>query len=105
VDESTEVRSEWDAGTHPEPLLELARPLEKVTDKRDEARRRRRWLYYRRLRLFGCARARMVRDVLPTDARSAVVLSERHAYGGITRGAVDAAAVRVPRSADTRPAG
>jgi hypothetical protein len=98
VDDPTDTRAEWDAGTNPDPLLELARPLEKLTTKHSAARERRRKLYDRRLRLFGCGCARMVWDVLPTDARSAVALSERHAYGGITRGAVDAAAVRVTRS-------
>jgi hypothetical protein len=49
----------------------------------------------RRLRLFGCASARMVWDVLPTDLRSAVSISEQYADGRATW--ADLAAARVRR--------
>jgi hypothetical protein len=49
----------------------------------------------RRLRLYGVACARMVWDVLPTDARNAVLLSERHADGLATADDLRAAAVRM----------
>ncbi len=49
----------------------------------------------RRLRLYGCGCARMVWRVLPTDAISAVVLSERFAEGRATHSSLRAAAVRM----------
>ncbi|QJW94369.1 hypothetical protein [Frigoriglobus tundricola] len=49
----------------------------------------------RRLRLYGVACARMVWDVLSTDARNAVLLSERHADGHATAADLRAAAVRM----------
>jgi hypothetical protein len=51
--------------------------------------------FVRRLRLFGVACARMVWDVLSTDAQSAVLLSERHADGGATEADLRAATVRM----------
>jgi hypothetical protein len=49
----------------------------------------------RRLRLFGVASARMVWSLLPTDARNALVLSERYADGRTTGLSLRAAAVRM----------
>lgn len=57
--------------------------------------------YARRLRLFGCACARQVWHLLPTDARSAVVVSERLADGKATTTDMRAAAVRL-RAATVR---
>lgn len=94
----TETQSEWLATTNPDALLTAARPLLKVTSKFSAARQRRRELYDRRLRLFGCACARMVWDLLPTDARNAVVISERFAYGQATHADLRAAAVRITLS-------
>lgn len=48
----------------------------------------------RRLQLFACACARMVWDLLPTDARSAVLIRERFADGRATEVDVRASAVR-----------
>ena len=55
----------------------------------------------RRLRLFGVACARMVWELLPTDTRSAVLLSERLAEGRATIADLQAAAVRMSYSATT----
>jgi hypothetical protein len=49
----------------------------------------------RRLRLFGCACARMVWHLLPTDARNAVALSEGHADGRAAQADLLAAGVRM----------
>jgi hypothetical protein len=49
----------------------------------------------RRLRLFGCACARQVWHLLPTDARSAVKTSERFAEGLATETDLRAAAIRL----------
>jgi hypothetical protein len=95
VADPTETQSEWNTTANPDELLAAARPLEKVTTKRNPARIHRRVAYDRRLRLFGCACARMVWDILPTDARNAVVISERFAYGQATRADLDAAAIRI----------
>jgi hypothetical protein len=86
---------DWYTSTNPDDLLRAARPLEKVTEKFDAARERRRKVYDRRCRLFGCACARMVWDILPTDGRNAVAISERIAYGQAMAADMDAAAVRV----------
>lgn len=51
--------------------------------------------YARRLRLFGCACARQIWHLLPTDARSAVEVSERLAEGKATNTDMRAAAVRL----------
>jgi hypothetical protein len=48
----------------------------------------------RRLRLFACAAARQVWSMLGTDARSAVLTSERYAYGRATETDLLAAAIR-----------
>jgi hypothetical protein len=50
--------------------------------------------YGRRLTLFGCACARTVWDLLPTDLRSAVLVRERHADGRATDADLRASAVR-----------
>lgn len=86
---------DWYSSTNPDELLRLARPLEKVTTKFDPARERRRQIYDRRLRLFGCACVRTVWDFLPVDARNAVVLSERFAEGRATRAELQAAKLRI----------
>lgn len=60
--------------------------LRQVVDTRD---------YARRLRLFGCACARQVWHLLPTEARNAVQVSERLAEGRATTTDMSAAAVRL----------
>jgi len=60
---------EWFAASIPEPLLATVRGLDHPPPV----------VTRRRFRLFGCAAARQVWDLLPTDARSAVQASERFA--------------------------
>ena len=55
----------------------------------------------RRLQLFAVACARMVWDILPTDARSAVLIRERFADGRATEADLRAAAVRLALGAVT----
>jgi hypothetical protein len=50
---------------------------------------------YRRLQFFGCACARMVWELLPTDARNALLIRERFADGRARRADLRAAAVRM----------
>ena len=78
---------DWHAATNPDALLaalrgaysvEVPEPLHVV----------------RRLQLFDCACARMVWDILPTDARNAVYIRERFADGRATEDDVRASAVR-----------
>ena len=78
--------ADWHTKRSPEVLLKL------VSDTRG---------YTRRLRLFGCACARQVWHLLPTDARSAVQISERLAEGRATAIDMRAAAVRLVWAAVT----
>lgn len=91
--------TDWDACPEPDPLIRLACP-DVPTD----------WRYYRlrltpaearRLRLFAAACARQVWDWLPTDARSAVLISERFADGRAIEEDLRAAAVPVDHGAFT----
>jgi hypothetical protein len=77
--------AEWFAAITPEPLLAPLRP-EPPTEPPPRLSRR--------FRLFACACARMVWDLLPTDARSAVLTSERFADGRATVTDLWATAVR-----------
>ncbi len=80
--------AEWFAATDPDPM---GRGLPyRSTDE-----------YGRRRRLFGCACARQVWHLLPTDARSAVQVSERLADGHATETDMRAAAITLPRAAIT----
>jgi hypothetical protein len=85
----------WPAATNPDVLLNLVwlRPLAyqgASTEANLPAP------LARRLRLFGCACARMAWSFLSTDACTAVVLSERYADGAATQATLRAAAVRMP---------
>jgi hypothetical protein len=86
----------WFAATDPHPLLAFVwpRPLYWWTEGGLQELPP---VTIRRLRLFGCACARMVWDILPTDARSAVQIRERFADGKATE--FDLRASR-PRMAD-----
>jgi hypothetical protein len=55
----------------------------------------------RRLQLFGCACARMVWDMLPTDSRNAVAVRERYADGRASLADLNAATLRLPPHAIT----
>jgi hypothetical protein len=68
----------WFAATNPVPLFAAA--LEDPANRGSRAP-----AFVRRLRLFNCATARQVWDLLSTDARSAVQASERYAEGRATR--------------------
>src|SRR5262245_27172644 len=78
--------AEWFAAVTPEPLLVAVRP--------DPAGQVAPPAVARRHRLFACACARMVWDLLPTEARSAVQIAERYADGRATLADLRAAAVR-----------
>src|SRR5689334_19418403 len=78
--------AEWFAAVIPEPMLV---PLRPEPPPREAPPR-----LGRRFRLFACACARMVWDLLPTDARSAVLTSERFADGRATTTDLWATAVR-----------
>jgi hypothetical protein len=81
VPDPTETQSEWFTSANPDALLNTVWPRKPefsvASTARDLPPSR-----LRRLRLFGCACARMVWELLPTDARSAVLYSERVAEGG-----------------------
>ncbi|MFM8273371.1 MAG: hypothetical protein ACKODX_13740 [Gemmata sp.] len=84
----------WPAATNPDALLHLLWPRPPAHQPaRAEADLPA--PLARRLRLFGCACARMVWGLLGTDARTAVALSERYAAGAATRATLHAAAVRM----------
>ncbi|MCI0699995.1 MAG: hypothetical protein L0241_02795 [Planctomycetia bacterium] len=95
MDTQAQTEDSWRSSANPDVLLNAVRPLERVTDKPDAERQRRRAIYDRRYRLFGCACARMVWDLLPTDAQSAVLISARAAYGQASKSDLQAATVRV----------
>jgi hypothetical protein len=82
---------DWLSADNPDVLLHAVRPPNAphwaATD--------------RRLRLFGCACARALWDVLPTDARSALTTSEKFADGLATEADLRAAGVRFGWNAAT----
>lgn len=84
---------DWYTSTNPDELLGAARSLEEATSPSRARRRAERDA--RRRRLFGCACARMVWDLLPTDARSAVAISERYADDRATDDDLRAATIRL----------
>ena len=92
VAELTDTRSEWFTSTNPDVLVNVVweRPL---AYSGAIAAAHLAPPLARRLRLFGCACARMVWDMLSTDSQSAVLFSERHADGRATWGDVRASAV------------
>jgi hypothetical protein len=75
---------EWFAATDPNTLLAIVEPQSVCVDGVWQAPPPRPSMVYRRLRLFATACARMVWQFLPTEARSAVAISERFAEGKAT---------------------
>lgn len=75
---------QWLAATKPEIMFPTAAECGQVRD------------HNRRLRLFGCACVRQVWHLLPTNARSAIFVSERFAEGAATATDLRAAAIRLP---------
>lgn len=67
--------AEWFGETNPDMLLRTIHP--QWFAKFGSNAERLRYEVAGRLRLFGCAAARMVWELLPTDARSALLISER----------------------------
>jgi hypothetical protein len=84
----------WFTDANPEVLLNLVRPPGRVIAGRAVVGPPE-MLYDRRHRLYGCACARMVWDLLPTDARSLVSISERFAYGRASRTDLQASGIRI----------
>jgi hypothetical protein len=85
---------QWFAALEPAPLLTLVGSYPAYWEA--EAARRMSPATRRQLRLFAVACARMVWDILPTDARSAVLISERFAEGRASESDLRAAGVRLP---------
>jgi len=79
---------EWFSAIAPDPLLLSIRdnPLRWIVDDREKSWRFRMpsGIVARRSRLFACSTTRQVWELLTTDARSAVLTSERYAYGRAT---------------------
>jgi hypothetical protein len=90
------TRNVWFTAANPDTLLDIVWRRKKEfaveTTLRDSPPAK-----LRRLRLYGCACARMVWDLLPTDARSAVAISERFAEGRASEQDLRAAEVRLTR--------
>jgi len=84
---------EWFAVTNPDLLLRVVHPLWFAAF--ESCGLHMRYDVEARLRLFGCAAARMVWELLPTDARSAVLISERVAKFPAATADLRAAAVRI----------
>lgn len=87
------TRAEWFAITNPDVLLRVVHPHWFASF--GEAESRLNYDVDGRLRLFGCAAARMCWDFLPTDAQSAVLISERYAKSEANNADLWAAAVRI----------
>jgi hypothetical protein len=85
--------SEWFAETNPDRLLRIVHPQWFAGF--GEAASRLTYSVDARLRWFGCAAARMVWDFLPTDAQSAVLVSERIASNPAVFFNLRAVAVRI----------
>ncbi|MDY3552008.1 hypothetical protein R5W24_001088 [Gemmata sp. JC717] len=84
----------WDTAYNPDVLLNLVWPRPRAYQA-ETALRSLPPPLVRRLRLYGAACARMVWDVLPPDARNAVLLSERAADDPAAEAGLRAAAVRM----------
>lgn len=85
------TREQWFAATNPDPLVRAVH--DQSFDWRLDLLLR--YDVAARQRLFGCAAARMVWDVLPTDARSAVLICERFVGGAASVADLRAAALRI----------
>jgi hypothetical protein len=92
---------QWFAESNPDALLMLVGPYPMHWEA--DAARRTPPATRRQLRLFAVACARMAWDVLPTDARSAVLISERFAEGRASESDLRAAGVRLPEVPVTFP--
>ena len=90
----TMTPEQWFAALEPAPLLMLVGPYPMHWEA--DAARSVPPATRRQLRLFAVACARMAWDVLPTDARSAVLTSERFAEGRASESDLRAAGVRLP---------
>jgi hypothetical protein len=90
------TREQWFAATNPDAPLALVRQRVEVAEYQPP---RLPPAVARRLALFGCACARMVWDLLPTDARSSIQVRERHAEGRASDTDLRAAGVRVTHHA------
>ncbi len=86
---------DWRTATNPDVLLGLVCPREGYYS----------WMLrqgtlspaaFRRLQFFGCACAHMVWNLLPTDARNAVLTRERYAEGRATEADLRASALQWP---------
>jgi hypothetical protein len=84
----------WFAVSDPGPLLAFVQDHRTRVGQQPQA-------VDRRLRLFACAAARQVWDLLSTDARSSVQASERYADGQATRTDQLAATVKRPTGSIT----
>jgi hypothetical protein len=88
-------RTAWHAATNPDELLEVVWPGRFMMPNAPRPP-----AVVRRMQLFGCACARAVWELVPTDARNAVIVRERFADGRATETDLRAAA---PREALRRP--
>lgn len=89
---------DWDAAHNPDALLNVVWPRRHAYHNSDligEGRPEPSAQLLRRLRLYGVACARMVWSLLPTDARNAVLLSERYADDANVYPVLQASAVRM----------
>jgi hypothetical protein len=87
------TREQWFAATNPDPLVRAVH--DGWFDALGNHGPRFRFDAAARVRLFACAAARMVWDVLPTEARSAVLMSERVAEFPTQTAGLQAAALGV----------
>jgi hypothetical protein len=87
-----QLETDWHTGTNPDVLLaHIHAPYVPPTSPPEPPN------VIRRLQLFECACARMVWELLPTDARSAVLVRERFANGQATEADLRASAIRQTR--------
>jgi hypothetical protein len=94
VDDPTDARTLWLTAANPDTLLDIVWRRKKEFAV-SAALRDLPPAKLRRLRLYACACARMVWELLSTDARSAVTISERLADGLASEQDLRAAAVRL----------
>ena len=93
VNLQAQIELVWRTDANPDVLLDAARLPERNAS--GPALRHAAAVYDRRYRLYGCACARMVWDLLPTDARSLVSISERFADGKASRTDLQASGIRM----------
>ncbi|WP_439631558.1 hypothetical protein [Gemmata sp.] len=93
------TREQWFAATNPDPLVRAVH--DEWFAAFGNVGQRLRYDVAARQRLFACAAARMVWDVLPTDARSAVLMSERVAGSEINAAELPTVRLRLDYGAVT----